>query len=50
MVILFFATLWFLSAQTQEVLMLLLVIIISVEDFREMFTKQKPPSKFLAFP
>ena len=50
MVILFFASLWFLSAQAQEVLMLVLVLVVSLGDFREMFTKREPPRKFLAFP
>jgi hypothetical protein len=48
MVIAFVSTLWLLSAQTQEVVMLLLVLVISIQDFREMFTKREPPQKFFA--
>jgi hypothetical protein len=31
-------------------IVLLLVVFISIADFREVFTKQTPPPKFLAFP
>ena len=48
MLIAFVSTLWLLSPQTQEMVMLLLVLVISFEDFREMFTKRQPPPKFLA--
>ena len=48
LLIAFVSTLWLLSPQTQEMVMLLLVLVISFEDFREMFTKRQPPPKFLA--
>jgi hypothetical protein len=48
-IIIFIANLWF-SAQVQETVVFVLVVFISVADLREMFSKKKPPSNFLAFP
>jgi hypothetical protein len=48
MAIAFFST-WYLSAQAREAVMLLIVVVISIKDFWEIFTKRDPPQKFFAF-